>query len=157
MWMCSKLQQGLTLVELVISMVIVTIALGGVLLVMNYTTTHSADPMVKHQAIAIGEAYLEEILLQEYEDPDGAGSDESSEGRSTYDDVDDYAAIDGKPKDQSGDALPGLDEYRVTVTVTDVNDELGLSGDEVPAKRVAVQVVYPGEVDITLTGYRTKY
>ncbi len=45
-------QSGVTLVELVVAMVVISIALGGVLLVLNYTTRHSADPVLRHQASA---------------------------------------------------------------------------------------------------------
>ena len=60
---CSLNKRGFTLVELIISMMVVAIALGGVLMVMNYTILHSADPMLEHQAVAIAESYLEEVLL----------------------------------------------------------------------------------------------
>jgi len=53
---------GLTLIELVISIVVIAFAVTGILLVMNKTTAHSADPLIQDQAVAIGEAYLEEIL-----------------------------------------------------------------------------------------------
>ena len=77
-------RRGFTLVELVIAMVVISIALSGVLMVMNYTTAHSADPMIQHQAVAIAEAYLEEILLKPYADPDGVDGEGS---RALFDDV----------------------------------------------------------------------
>lgn len=59
-------QTGVTLIELILSMLIISIALLGVLSVINLTVSHSADPVVQHQAVAIAESYLEEILLQGY-------------------------------------------------------------------------------------------
>ena len=59
-------QSGVTLVELILSMVIISIALTGVFSVMNLTVSHSADPVVNHQAIAVAEACLEEILLDSF-------------------------------------------------------------------------------------------
>ena len=82
--------RGFTLVELIISMVVVSIALGGVLMVMNYTIWHSADPMLQHQAVAIAESYLEEVLLHAYSDPDGSGGESL---RNLFDDVDDYDGL----------------------------------------------------------------
>ena len=63
----SNLQQsGITLIELIISMVIISISLTGIFTVMNLTVSHSADPVIYHQAISIAEACIEEILLEPY-------------------------------------------------------------------------------------------
>jgi MSHA pilin protein MshD len=140
---------GFTLVELVIAIVVIGIAASGVLLVMNYTTAHSADPMIQHQAVAIAEAYLEEVLLQPYIDPDVVPSVEAN--RSLYDDLDDYNFTDVGARDPSGAAITGLGAYTVTVAVTP--DTL----NTVAAKRVAVTVTHPSGIDMTLTGYRTNY
>jgi len=59
-------QSGVTLVELILSMVIISIALTGVMTVMNLTVSHSADPVVNHQAVAIAEACMEEVLLEPF-------------------------------------------------------------------------------------------
>jgi MSHA pilin protein MshD len=80
----KRQQRGVTLIELILSMVIISIAVTGVLSVMNLTVKHSADPVVEHQAIAIAEAYLEEILLQAYTDPNGTNAGET---RSSFDNV----------------------------------------------------------------------
>ena len=63
---------GLSLVELVIFIVLVSGAVIGILSVMNVTTQGSADPMVRKQALAIAESLLEEIVLMPltYCDPD---------------------------------------------------------------------------------------
>ena len=43
----QRRQRGLTLVELVMFVVIVSVAAAGILLVMNVTVQASADPMVR--------------------------------------------------------------------------------------------------------------
>lgn len=65
-------QHGLTLIELIVFIVIVGVALAGVLTVLNHTTRHSADPMIRKQALAIAEAILEEVMMQPFTwcDPD---------------------------------------------------------------------------------------
>jgi MSHA pilin protein MshD len=145
----QKRRAGFTLVELVIAIVVIGIAASGVLLVMNYTTAHSADPMIQHQAVAIAEAYLEEVLLQPYSDPDAVPSVEAN--RALYDDLDDYNFTDVGARDPSGAAIAGLGAYTVTVAVT--ADTL----NTVAAKRVDVTVTHPSGIDMTLTGYRTNY
>jgi MSHA pilin protein MshD len=147
--------RGVTLVELIISMLIISIALVGVLSVMNFTTGRSADPMIQHQAIAIAEAYMEEILLQGYENPDGGyeGPD-----RSRFDDVEDYDAIDNEePTDQiGGEAFYSLNRYEVGVVVETPEDD-GISLNGIDAKKITVTVEHPSMGSIDLVGYRTDY
>src|SRR4030067_3352919 len=52
--------------------VIVSVALAGILRVMNVTTRGSADPLIHKQALAIAESLLEEVELMPftYCDPD---------------------------------------------------------------------------------------
>src|SRR4051812_30392980 len=59
-------EQGLTLVELVMFIVIVSVAVVGVLQVLNLTTKHSADPQLRKQALSIAEALLEEVELAHF-------------------------------------------------------------------------------------------
>ena len=141
--------RGFTLVELVVSIMVVFIALGGVLMVMNYTTSHSADPMLQHQAVAIAESYLEEVLLHAYSDPDGAGGESV---RSLFDDVGDYDGLaDSGARDQSGTTISGLEAYTVSVDIADVS----LNG--VACKKATVRVSHPADIDLTLSGYRANY
>lgn len=145
----GKHSGGFTLIELVISMVVVSIALGGVLMVMNYTVQHSADPMLQHQAVAIAESYLEEVLLRPYSDPDGTDGETL---RNLLDDVDDYDGWkDVGARDQEGTAITGLESYTVTVNVTDA------VLNTVACKKVTVTVSHSGGVNLKLSGYRANY
>jgi MSHA pilin protein MshD len=65
-------QRGVTLIELIVFMVIVSTALAGVLTVMNITTMASADPLIRKQMLTIAEALLEEVQSQRFTwcDPD---------------------------------------------------------------------------------------
>ena len=150
------LQRGTTFIELVMSIVIISIAVTGVLLVITRNTGSSADPLVQHQAIAIAEAYLEEILEKPFVDPDGG---EPEAGRSLFDDIDDYAAIVAQaPSDQNGNPIAGLGNYSVTVTV--VNEAFGPAGNQAPvgdAVRVTVSVTPVVGVPIILSAYRTNF
>ena len=144
------LQSGVTLVELIISMVIISIALTGVLTVMNQTVRYSADPMIQHQAVAIAESYLEEILLQAYDNPSGgySGTD-----RSQFDDVDDYNGLsDTGVHDHLGNVVATLSNYNVTVSIS---SPATLAGS-VLAKKVMVTVAGVGS-SLDLVGYRANY
>lgn len=143
---CACRQRGLTLIELILSMIVISIAVTGVLSVMNLTVRYSADPLLQHQALAVAEAYLEEILLQSYTDPNGSNA---GEARDTFDNVDDYNGLsDTGARDQQGAAIGTLASYNVSVAVA---DQL-VSG--LTAKRVNVTVTAPGFGDLTLVGYK---
>jgi len=65
-----------SLVELVVFIAIISVGLAGILGVMNLTTKASAQPLPQKQALAIAEAYLEEVLAMPftYCDPDDANA-----------------------------------------------------------------------------------
>jgi len=141
--------QGATLVELIISIVIISIALIGILSVVNLSAQHSADPVVRQQAIAIAESYLEEILLLPVVDPDGI--DEGS-NRTLFDNVTDYNNLnDVGATDQNDKTISGLENYTITVAV---NNNVAISG--VNMAEVVVTVTRAATV-ISLTGYRANY
>lgn len=140
-------QAGVTLVELILSMVIISVALVGILSVMNLTVSHSADPVVQHQAVAIAESYLEEILLQHY-------SGGASSGRADFDDIDDYNnLLDNGVHDQNGTAIAGLSQYTISVSVSAPIAQTG----GVNAKQISVSLSGPGVSGLTLVGYRADY
>lgn len=145
--------RGATLVELLVSIVIVAIAASTVLGVLSMTTAASADPMIRHQAAAIAEAYLEEILLKPLIDPDGADGEAA---RVDFDDLDDYNGLaDAGARDQYGNPLAGLGDYNVVVAVT---PSAALPAVPVAdALRVDVVVTHTNDVNFALSGYRTRF
>ena len=54
-------QRGVTLIELFIFIVVVSVAVVGLLQIFARTTASSADPQLRKQALAIAEAMLDEI------------------------------------------------------------------------------------------------
>ena len=143
---------GMTLVELVMSIVVIAIAAGAVLSLLAQTSGHSADAMIVSQAVSIGEAYAEEIALQSFDDPDGADGEAL---RANFDDIDDYnGLVDSGARDQFGNALPGLSAYTVSVSVQNSSALTGVASGDV--NRIDVRVVNAPYVDLTLTRYRTR-
>jgi MSHA pilin protein MshD len=146
-------QRGATLIELVVAIVIISIAITGVIVGTSRITRGSADPMIYSQAQAIAEAYLEEILLKEFS---CGGGPEGGETRATYNDVDDYhtpayAAV----ADQEGNAVPELAAYQVSIEVacTALN---GIPSADAATVAVAVgHTAFAGDVAV-LTGFRTR-
>ena len=150
-------QSAFTLIEIIVTIVVIAIGASALLSVFSSLARTSADPAIQQQATTIAEAYLEEILLRAFNDPQGGetGNDEGESGRAEYDDVKDYRSLAAAPAaDQFGNPVPALADYTVTVTVT--NSALG----GLPAAdslRVDVNVNHPAIGDILLSGYRTRY
>lgn len=73
-------QRGVSLIELIMFIVIISIAVTGILLVMNKVTGHSADSLIRKQALSIAESLLEEVELMPFtycdpNDPSGNAGD----------------------------------------------------------------------------------
>ena len=177
---------GFTLIELVISIVILAIGVTAFTQLMNATTLASIDPMFRQQAHAVAQSYLEEVLLNSYCDPDlstdcptfcstinfgppvnvcsncgGTASPAPPESRSNFDDVCDYNGLsDTGARNQFDAAIATLTDFNVTVTVDDAGGLLsGLDPASGEVVRVDVNVIhatYPG-LDITLSAYRTNF
>jgi len=171
---------GMTLIELVISIVIISIALTAILSVMGFTTARSADPMLRQQANAIGQSYLEEILLRPVCDPNDFSTDcfaacttsacsgcsgstlvgGGSETRATYDDVCDYDGLsDNGARDQHGNSIAALGAYNIGVNVDDAATLNGLdgTGGQVVLVTVVVSHATQGNIQVSLSGYRANY
>jgi MSHA pilin protein MshD len=150
--MRGRRESGATLIELIIAIVVISIAASAVLGVLSSTVGRSADAMVLSQAVSIAEAYLEEISLKSFADPDGVDGEAM---RASFDDVDDYnGLVDLGARDQFGTALAPLSQYTVTVTVGATTALAGVPG--VDAERIDVRVSYPGNGIVALTGYKTR-
>ncbi len=146
-------QAGTTLIELVISIVIVSIAVSAVLMALTMHIGRSADPMVRHQAVAIAEAYLEEIFLKPFNDPDGIDGEAS---RALFDDIDDYnGLLNVGARDQFDVAVPGLSDYTIGVTVTGSGALPGIGSADLYL--VNVTVTRPPEINFTVSGYRADF
>lgn len=168
-------QSGLSLIELVIFIVIVSVGIAGILSVMNITTRESADPMLRKQALSIAESLMEEIQMQPFTfcDPDDeavetapgsagcstpealGGEGETRFGASPFDNVNDYHNPLGSPATNIlGTSIPG---YTASVTITEVGAGAVPLSNAGAALQVNVRVTGPAGTDISLTGYRTRY
>ena len=179
-----RTQQGLTLVELVASIVIISVATIGLMAAVTAAVGRSADPMIQIQATTIAAAYIEEATLAPLCDPayNPDGSDATScrnecstrpcsggcggsvfsaeSGRSAYDDVCDYNGLsDTGARDRQGNAITSLSGYSVNVSVLDDSGvTLGspaLTAAAGQVVRIEVQVSHPMlSPPITLVGYK---
>ena len=152
---CSHRHSGFTLIESIIIIVVVSIVAVALLGVFTSSVSRSADPMLRMQAVAIAQGYLEEALLKAFSDPDQVETNtcEAGETRPTYDDVLDYNCVNDTAGavDQFGASLAGLGAYNVDVNVT-----AAAAIGAVPARQIDVIVTHDNfsDLNITLTGYK---
>jgi MSHA pilin protein MshD len=170
--------RGLSLIELVIFIAVVSAALAAVLSVFIQTTGTSADPMLRRQSLAIAESVLEEVSLMPFTFCDGddtnvttatstagcaGGADaigpEGGENRFAtpqFDNVNDYGSYSMNGiVDITNTAVAGLSGYSASVAVTPVtlNTMTAASGDVL---RISVTVTDPRGDTLTLYVYRTR-
>ena len=154
---------GFTLIELVMFIVIVGAGLAGVLTVLNLTSEKSADPMLMKQSLAIGEAFIDEVLSRDYSNPGGYAGP-STDPRSNFADVDDYngyvATTTPGIYTRGGASIPGLTAYKVTISVQATAAAIGPVGNQVPAgqmKLISVMVTDPRGSTYPFTAYKANY
>ncbi len=149
-------EAGFTLIELIVSIVVISIAVTGVIGVLSDISLRSGVSMVQAQATQIASAYLNEVLSRPFADPDGIPNEPS---RDLFDDVADYnGLVNAGARDQFNNAIPGLAQYAVNVQVS--TPPAGSLGT-VPQASMYLVTVTVNEpttgVRVVLKGYRTLY
>lgn len=175
-------QSGVTLIEQIVFIIIMSVGVIGLVSVMGQMIQRSADPMRTKQLAAIAESLLSEVLHQPFTwcDPEDANASValSYAGCATYpqntvttvpvgvesrygtgpgtafDNVADYGGWGmNNINDASGaNAMLG---YRADVAIAQAGSAMGLA-DNSAALAVTVTVSRDGET-FTLTGYRFRY
>jgi MSHA pilin protein MshD len=146
-------QTGFTLIELIVAITIVAICATTLLGALAAVASRSADAMLQQQAVAIAQAYLDEIEQRWVVDPNGS---QANTGRSSWDLVDQYnGLVDVGAHDQFGNAITALATYTVKVVVSTSSALPGISASA--ARRIDVTVTTAPNVSVTLSGYRTNY
>jgi MSHA pilin protein MshD len=146
--------RGVTLVELIVTIVVVAVAVSGVLALVSGTAARSAENMQQVQAVAIAESYLNEILQKPF------GVDACAPGctRPNMAKVGDYNNLTNVgAQDATGSPVTNLGSYTVQVVIT--NPTLG-TAPVVPTTQselATVTVTAPDGQTVALSGFRTLY
>lgn len=178
----SRRSLGISLVESIVFIIVVSVGVTGVVILFNQLTLSSVDPVVRKQALAIATSVMEEIQLRGFTwcDPDdtavftaassagcaapeaiGPEAGETRYADPRFDNVNDYDGFTMSGAglaDVTGSAIAGLSAYSVSVSVTQPAGASILS--DVPAADqllVAVSVSGPTGVNVSLSTYRTRY
>ncbi len=172
---------GFSLLELLVFIVIVSIALLGLVGLFASNVRGSADVLLRQQAIEVAHAYMEMVKHRKWNHatPVGGGCVNTGSGycpggpaavaigndgqaRPSYDDIDDYNGINEAPMTLAPGGnlvpVPGLSNYRVQVSVSQPAAGSALSG--VPAadqRLITVTVTAPDGQRIVLNGFRVNF
>ena len=126
--------KGFTMVELVVTVVIMSVAVLGLSMSLGFGLRHQSDGIWQIKSVALAQAYLEEVTARSFDENTPVGGlpacnsatcsaiSNDGETRSLYDDVDDYDGVDDLPPlDMNGAVRAGYTGYRVQVAVRYAN------------------------------------
>lgn len=168
-----RVQRGVTLIELIIFIVVVSIGVAGVLIAFNTAVKSSVDPMLNKQALRLAESTLQEVLQKSYQnDALDAANTSASLGctlnttpscrantptdRPNYNDIDDYNNYtqSGVTTMDGAVTVTSLAGYSVSIVVNNTATLGGIAATDV--KKITVTVTGGGQT-LTLSGYRSNY
>jgi MSHA pilin protein MshD len=176
--------RGFTLIEIIVTIVFISIAMVGVLTAYTQAMKTSSDPLQQIRAVELGQAYIDEIINKKFDEKSAqggiprCGSTDTgqvacttsgnfgpdlhpitgvTETRAIFNDVDDFTGIDETPpKDPLGVDRFGYDSYRAQISVVHAGTELtGLNN--VDAKRIDIIITTPKGDDFSFSAYRVNF
>ncbi len=135
--MIVRSQRGMTLIELVVAIVVISLAAGTIVGLLAFMSRSSAEGMARVQSAAIANAYLQDILRRDFDDVDGF------DGR-----------VDSQALDAFDNPVAGFENYRVAIDVSS-SGIANLSSTD--ARIVTVTVTDPlGEL-VRISGFKARY
>lgn len=168
---------GFTLVELVMSIVLLGLALASVSVTMAHSAGRSSDGLWQVKVVELSDAYFAEILARRFDENSAPGgipacsisttpcsaavAFSDGETRTQFDDVDDYDGLDeSPPRDASGNVRSDYTGYRVQISVAYADAGMIAAyalDDATDAKVITARVSAPGQNPLTFTAYRGNY
>jgi MSHA pilin protein MshD len=173
----SVRQKGVTLVELVISIVVLSIAMVALMNAFSVSMSGSADPLWRNKSLKLAQLYLDEILSKRYDHNThvgglpfvtmpsctGLGPDPGETDRADYNDVDDYNGLtESPPKSLTGNLDSSYTPYSISVSVVCDGTRVGAmqsstTGSNAQAKKISITITPPNQPAITFAVYRGNF
>lgn len=160
-------QRGVTLTEVIVSIVIISVALSAILRTLAYLTAQMGNPMIRRQSVAAAQQLIQEIDAVPYHQkdpynptgPNDAVGPETGEARFggslPFDNPNDYAGYaETGIFTPSGVAVAGLGSYNAAVTAQQQ------SVGNIPASDgllVTVNVTAPNGETVSVSSFRAMY
>lgn len=148
------LKQGITLVETILFILVISIALVVLLRAFDQSLASNVDPVVRVRALQLAQAQLDEILARKFDEntPIGGVPRCGAAGincagivaDSDYDDVGDF----------NGLVDTGFPRHRVSVTVVNAGADIGLA--DADARLITVRVSYADD-ELALSAYKVNF
>jgi len=142
-----RAKAGFSLVEVIVLIVVIALAVPPIVMLLYETVTRGTDSRMQMIATSLATGLMEEILSNNFEDPEGSSGSFGTEeaGRADYDDVDDYDGLSVRPpQDSQGNALSDYAAFRTRVTVENVSSSspggTAVSDGSTDFKRVTITV-----------------
>ena len=158
---------GATLIELVMTIVIISVAIAGVVGAFALITGRSADPLNQTRAVELAQLYMDEIITRKYDHnaPQGGvprysggcsiATEEGAGNRGLFNDVDDYDGLADSPPEDAEGPLDGYNGFTVAVDVS--CDAGGLDLPAGQAKRIDLTITAPGDQNFSFTAYKANF
>lgn len=154
--MLKRQNKGVTLLETIVFLVVVSIALVALLRVYSAAVSNSVDPVVRTRALELAQAQMDEILARKFDENTPTGgipACDSDDGvlcagivpDGDFDDVGDYAGF-------TNNSVTG---YPVSVSVVSAGGDLNLPTEQ--ARRITVTTTMPDGDTLSLTAYKTNF
>jgi MSHA pilin protein MshD len=168
-------QSGVTLVELIVTMMLISIAVLALSNTLTFAFSHQSDGLFQVKSSTLALSYIEEISARRYDENTPVGgvppcspatvacSTPGSDGetRAQFDDIDDYDGLDEiPPVDALGNLLDGYDGYRVEISVgyADAAQIAAFNlNDATDAKLITVTVTPPGDSPLSFPMLRANF
>lgn len=170
-------QRGFTLIELVIGIVVFSIAMTMVFSVIIPRSQDSVDPIYQVRAAKLASALLDEISGKAFDENSNTSlglrrCDENSnpcsttlgadgaETRDSFNDVDDYHGIeiDGLLLNHATQSYQDLyKNYELAVSVIYDGDYNGVADSSRKAKLITITVTMPNQESVSFATYRSNY
>jgi len=139
-------QRGVTLVELVVSIVVIAVAGAALAGTLAYLNGSGNTSILQAQAQSIANAYLNEITAKRFVADGVEGT------RAQYDDIFDYNGLNTAVASDEFGNLAGNFRVRVAVVAGALN---GVPAADV--RRIDVTVDYGNASSVVASAYRTRY
>ena len=154
--MISHFTRGVSLIETVVFLAVISLALVALLNVYTFAVSNSVDPSLRARALAVAQAKLDEILARKFDENTPTGGIPACDspggqaclGIAPDADFDDVGDFDGQV--DTGDPV-----HTLVVSVVDAGDEVGVPTTQ--ARRITVTATVSGADSLVVSVYKTNF